>query len=201
VVLRACSCDLVWGGEGDDLLAYQVVPNFRVRTIPVLGPIPAVFGMAAAAYVLTELARQPIVSEPIYSLRMNQYQTLYDRLVTRAEERWGAPCLCPVTRACLFLSLQDRSCGVLSCLRIRLRGAFLHVARIEREVADTARSETGLRTGANELHADAVDVMYVVKDLFGGTSARALPQPGKGLWRTTHNLGARPRLTHRCLGR
>ena len=32
--------------------------------------------------------------------------------------------------------------------------------------------------------------MYAVKDLFGGTSARALPQPGKGLWRTTHNLGA-----------
>jgi hypothetical protein len=85
------SCDLVWGGEGNDLSAYQVVPNFRVRTIPVLGPIPAVFGMAAAAYVLTELAQQPIVSEPIYPLKMDQYETLYHRLMTRAEERWGAP--------------------------------------------------------------------------------------------------------------
>lgn len=143
VMLHTCSCDLVWGGKGDDLSAYQVVPNFRVRTIPVLGPIPAVFGMAAAAYVLTELARQPIVSEPIYSLRMNQYQTLYDRLVTRAEERWGAPCRCPVTCGCLLLNSQDRPRGVLSCLRVRLRGAFPDVARIVREVADTARSEAG----------------------------------------------------------
>jgi hypothetical protein len=43
----------------------QVVPNFRIRTIPVLGTTPAVFGMAAAGYVLCCLAGAPFASEPI----------------------------------------------------------------------------------------------------------------------------------------
>ena len=29
----------------------QLLPNFRIRTIPVLGTTPAVFGQAAAAYI------------------------------------------------------------------------------------------------------------------------------------------------------
>lgn len=37
---------------------FQLVPHFRVGIIPVLGPIPAIFGCAAASYVLTRLARQ-----------------------------------------------------------------------------------------------------------------------------------------------
>lgn len=65
-------CDLVWSGDGDDMSNYQVVPNFRVRTIPVLGPIPAVFGMACAAYVLTQLAEQPFHSDPIIPLKVSQ---------------------------------------------------------------------------------------------------------------------------------
>jgi tRNA threonylcarbamoyladenosine dehydratase len=43
-----------------------VVPNFRVRTIPVLGTTPALFGQAAAAYVLTQLAQQPFRPEPVF---------------------------------------------------------------------------------------------------------------------------------------
>ena len=42
--------------EGETLSDYQVIPNFRVRTIPVLGCVPAIFGMALASHVLTELA-------------------------------------------------------------------------------------------------------------------------------------------------
>lgn len=45
----------------------QVVPNFRVRTIPVLGTTPALFGQAAAAHILCQLACQPIVPEPIFT--------------------------------------------------------------------------------------------------------------------------------------
>ena len=37
----------------------QIVPNFRVRSIPVLGTTPALFGMAAASYVLCHLAGVP----------------------------------------------------------------------------------------------------------------------------------------------
>jgi len=44
----------------------QVVPNFRVRTIPVLGTTPALFGQAAAAWVVTQLARQPFSPEPMF---------------------------------------------------------------------------------------------------------------------------------------
>jgi hypothetical protein len=58
--------------------------------------------------------------------------------------------------------------------------------------AERRQRGRGGPAGASELHTDAADVVYVVKDLWGGTSARALPQPGKGLWRTTHNLGAHP---------
>ncbi len=34
--------------------------NFRVRVLPVLGTMPAMFGMAMAAYILCELAGQPV---------------------------------------------------------------------------------------------------------------------------------------------
>jgi hypothetical protein len=52
------------------LFGNQVVPNFRVRTIPVLGAVPAIFGMALAAYVLTELAGQPVMSDPVIPLKV-----------------------------------------------------------------------------------------------------------------------------------
>ena len=49
-----------------------MVPNFRVRTIPVLGAIPAIFGMALAAYVLTELAQQPVLPDPVIPLKVKR---------------------------------------------------------------------------------------------------------------------------------
>ena len=51
-------------------LDFQIVPNFRVRTIPVLGTTPAIFGMAAAAYVLTYLSGAPLVPEPVFQVRI-----------------------------------------------------------------------------------------------------------------------------------
>lgn len=50
----------------------QVVPNFRIRTIPVLGTTPAIFGLAAAAYVLCQLAGQPFVSEPHFRVQVDR---------------------------------------------------------------------------------------------------------------------------------
>jgi hypothetical protein len=47
----------------------QVIPNFRIRTIPVLGTTPAIFGLAAAAHVVTQLAQQPISPEPVFRCR------------------------------------------------------------------------------------------------------------------------------------
>lgn len=60
--------------DKENLLDYQVVPNFRIRTIPVLGTTPAIFGMAAAGHILCELAGQPFEGEPIIKLTAKQYQ-------------------------------------------------------------------------------------------------------------------------------
>lgn len=70
-------------------LDFQLIPNFRVRTIPVLGPSPALFGMAAAAHILCELARQPFDGEPILYLTEKQYDRAVERLIAREEAAFG----------------------------------------------------------------------------------------------------------------
>eukprot|EP00882_Tetradesmus_deserticola_P009413 GHRQ01009936.1.p4 GENE.GHRQ01009936.1~~GHRQ01009936.1.p4 ORF type:complete len:152 (-),score=43.28 GHRQ01009936.1:1480-1935(-) len=67
----------------------QVVPNFRVRTIPVLGTAPAIFGMAAASYILCQLAGSPFDGEPIIQLTGQQYDRALVRLQQREEEVFG----------------------------------------------------------------------------------------------------------------
>ena len=61
----------------------QIVPNFRVRTIPVLGTMPAIFGLAAVSYILCQLAGAPFQSEPIFRLTEGQYETQLQRLTER----------------------------------------------------------------------------------------------------------------------
>ena len=46
----------------------QVIPNFRVRAIPVLGTMPAMMGLAAASYILCQLAEQPFAAEPVFRI-------------------------------------------------------------------------------------------------------------------------------------
>jgi hypothetical protein len=77
-------CGLVDSGESaEELLQYQVVPNFRIRTIPVLGTTPSAFGMAAAGYVLCELAGQGIDPYPILRRSEKSMETQYHRLENR----------------------------------------------------------------------------------------------------------------------
>lgn len=71
------------------LLLPQIVPNFRVRTIPVLGTAPAIFGMACAAHILCELAQAPFLGEPLIQLTGQQYDRALDRLQRREEEEFG----------------------------------------------------------------------------------------------------------------
>ena len=61
----------------------QIVPNFRVRTIPVLGTMPAIFGLAAASYILCQLAEAPFQPEPVFRLTEGQYETQLQRLTER----------------------------------------------------------------------------------------------------------------------
>lgn len=48
----------------------QIVPNFRIRTIPVLGTTPAIFGLAAASHILCQLAGQPYAPEPHFRVQV-----------------------------------------------------------------------------------------------------------------------------------
>lgn len=83
-------CGLVYcGDDGVEMGDYQVIPNFRIRTIPVLGTTPAVFGLAAAGHVLCELAGAPLDPMPIYRIQAKAIQTQYDRLERRELEQHG----------------------------------------------------------------------------------------------------------------
>lgn len=83
-------CGLVSGVEDPaDLGDYQVIPNFRIRTIPVLGTTPAIFGLAAAGHVLCELAKSPLHPTPMYRIQNKAIQTQYDRLEQREIEFFG----------------------------------------------------------------------------------------------------------------
>ncbi|KAG6836282.1 hypothetical protein H0H93_009554 [Arthromyces matolae] len=54
-----------------------VFDDFRVRILPVLGPLPSIFGLHAATYILCELAEKPI-SNP---LPIKNRKKLYERLL------------------------------------------------------------------------------------------------------------------------
>lgn len=47
--------------ESDKPEDYAPLQNFRVRTLPVIAPLPAIFGNALASYVLCHLAGQPFL--------------------------------------------------------------------------------------------------------------------------------------------
>lgn len=84
-------CGLVYGGEeGADRIDYQVIPNFRIRTIPVLGTTPAIFGLAAASYILCQLAGQPYAPEPHFRVHPKQFAGIHQSLFEREELRFGS---------------------------------------------------------------------------------------------------------------
>lgn len=76
-------------GEDDNPSDYQVVPGFRVRIIPVLGTIPAIFGQVMASYVVTQLAGLHIQTEPVVNLDGDHYQMLLQRLIEHEESLYG----------------------------------------------------------------------------------------------------------------
>ncbi|KAK8569250.1 hypothetical protein V6N13_107087 [Hibiscus sabdariffa] len=76
-------------GEEDNPSDYQIVPGFRVRIIPVLGTIPAIFGQVMASYVVTQLAGLDVQTEPVVNLDVDHYQTLLQRLIEHEESLYG----------------------------------------------------------------------------------------------------------------
>lgn len=67
------------------------IDNFRVRIVPVLGPLPSIFGLNVAAYVLCELAGKPIVNPLAIKGRKKLYERVYRELLHREERIVGHP--------------------------------------------------------------------------------------------------------------
>ncbi|XP_022759359.1 tRNA threonylcarbamoyladenosine dehydratase isoform X5 [Durio zibethinus] len=73
----------------NDPLSRAIVPGFRVRIIPVLGTIPAIFGQVMASYVVTQLAGLHVQTEPVVNLDVDHYQMLLQRLMEHEESLYG----------------------------------------------------------------------------------------------------------------
>nr|GMC93279.1 tRNA threonylcarbamoyladenosine dehydratase [Ipomoea batatas]GME19053.1 tRNA threonylcarbamoyladenosine dehydratase [Ipomoea batatas] len=76
-------------GEEENPSDYQIVPGFRVRIIPVLGTIPAIFGQVMASYVATQLAGLEVQVEPVVNFDMDHYHILHHRLIEHEELVYG----------------------------------------------------------------------------------------------------------------
>ncbi|TMW93527.1 hypothetical protein EJD97_011537 [Solanum chilense] len=76
------------GGE-ENPSDYQIVPGFRVRIIPVLGTIPAIFGQVMASYVATQLAGLQVHMEPVVNFDTDHYEILHQRLIEHEELLYG----------------------------------------------------------------------------------------------------------------
>jgi len=61
---------------------YSALPDFRSRILPVLGPLPAMFGMSMATFIACKLAGAAIEPLPI-KLRQSLYLRLHRELTVR----------------------------------------------------------------------------------------------------------------------
>ncbi|GMP25675.1 hypothetical protein CsSME_00002428 [Camellia sinensis var. sinensis] len=120
-------------GEEENPSDYQIVPGFRVRIIPVLGTIPAIFGQVMASYIVTQLAGLGVQTEPVVNFGMDHYHVLHQRLIEHEELLYGT-------------SMQ--------------------------------------------VQVDVEEVMYIVKELWHGGSAReqSTKAVGRGMWRSINDL-------------
>ncbi|KAE9402666.1 hypothetical protein BT96DRAFT_1017423 [Gymnopus androsaceus JB14] len=66
-----------------------VFDDFRVRILPVLGPLPSIFGLHIATYILCELAGKPILNPLAIKGRRKLYERLWKDLLHREEKLAG----------------------------------------------------------------------------------------------------------------
>lgn len=66
---------------------YSALPDFRVRIIPVLGTLPAIFGCCMASYVVTEIAKFPTEPLPIRT-REKTHAKVHRDLINRERNNY-----------------------------------------------------------------------------------------------------------------
>ncbi len=74
---------------------FGAVDNFRVRIMPVLGTLPAIFGMTMASYVLTSIANQPFVPSSMDTVSKNVSHTHLQRYKKREPKTYRNE-VCPL---------------------------------------------------------------------------------------------------------
>ncbi|KAI0052266.1 hypothetical protein FA95DRAFT_1553584 [Auriscalpium vulgare] len=96
-------------GNVHELSALQ---DFRVRILPVLGPLPAIFGLHITSYILCAIAGKPLERPLPVSNRKKLYERLWKDLLVR-EERIAGHTLgaLPLSSADIGLLLDDFSVG------------------------------------------------------------------------------------------
>ncbi|XP_019236980.1 PREDICTED: tRNA threonylcarbamoyladenosine dehydratase isoform X3 [Nicotiana attenuata] len=101
-------------GEEENPSDYQIVPGFRVRIIPVLGTIPAIFGQVMASYVATQLAGLQVQMEPVVNFDTDHYRMLHQRLIEHEELLYGTSMqvemlkkLCTLPKSCGMGGVQE----------------------------------------------------------------------------------------------
>ncbi|KAF8639134.1 hypothetical protein AX17_001624 [Amanita inopinata Kibby_2008] len=86
--------------------------DFRVRILPVLGPLPAIFGLNAATYICCELAGKPISNPLPVKNRQKLYQRLLRDLLHRESKLTGSPLnKLPLDEDDVALIFEDVSLG------------------------------------------------------------------------------------------
>ena len=66
-----------------------VFDDFRVRILPVLGPLPSIFGLNITTYILCELAEKPIPNPLPIKHRKKLYERLLRDLLHRESKLTG----------------------------------------------------------------------------------------------------------------
>lgn len=65
----------------------QPFDDFRVRILPVLGPLPAIFGLNISTYLILDLAGKPLTDYAEIKNRKKLYATI-ERGLSEREQRW-----------------------------------------------------------------------------------------------------------------
>ncbi|MBW0471396.1 hypothetical protein O181_011111 [Austropuccinia psidii MF-1] len=84
----------------------SALADFRVRILPVLGPLPSMFGQAMAAHIITQLANFPTQPLPIKN-RTKIYHRMFNDLLAREFRLVGAKTIpfCDEDIGCIFEDL------------------------------------------------------------------------------------------------
>lgn len=75
--------------QAENPSAFGALANFRLRVLPVLGTMPALVGIGAAAWVLSELGQKPFVPQRAEPVSQKIAHRLHNKLVQRETQVYG----------------------------------------------------------------------------------------------------------------